>query len=186
MKKALLISLPLILALSCTSPKKETQEQSLSIQGKSYSADEIDSIISWYESQKSNQDIDLLFKFKEIPIDAGGPVDYGDALTRMKYFREHSRSLKQPNGFAYGLETIEKFCQELRLVNTQEMNQGRPIFYTGIRIYVTRHKTEGTWNTVIVGVRKDGRDVFSGQKEWQGLVNEPILNSSLPCPSECP
>lgn len=159
--------------------------QNLTIGDKEYSFSDIEEIVSFYEASQNQNDIDSAYFDTTIPIDAGGPIDAGTALDRMKRFRSFAQRKRQPHGFSFGLKTIDEMRAKIQKINDDALANGEPIFYTGIRIYPTTHKTYGEWNMILVGVRADGRDIFTGSKDWE-FVGDPVYNSSLPCPQNCP
>jgi len=148
---------------------------------------QLDELVKQNESEKSGIDINVEYANPEVPIDAGEPVDFDTAKERIDYFKEFANSKKQPYGFAFGLETMDTLIKKIKKINKDALDDGNPIVYTGIRIYVSRHKKQGDWNTILVGVTRDGRDIFSKETQIRGITaDDPIYNTSVPCPDSCP
>lgn len=182
----LVLSLSALILSSCKEgTNRNASNDQFSFDGKTYSYTELAEIVSAFEESQNLNDIDSAYGEVSIPPDTGDPIDFDTALERMKKFRTHARIFNQPHGFAYGLQTIKELYDRLEAVNKTERDNGRSDFYTGIRIYVSKRESDREWNTILVGTRGDGRDVFTENKDWD-LVDEPIYNVAAPCPKECP
>lgn len=180
---ALFVMAGLFTACQAPTEKADMEVTKIMIGDKEYALEEIEEIVALHEQSMNPNDIDSLYTGVSIPPTAGGPISIAEAKERVSYFRDsHSSRYGQPYGFSYGLNIIDELRAEIQKINEASISAGGKAVYSGIRIYVTRSRTTGEWNTVILGVSPDGKDALSIDHP---IVNPPVYNSSLPCPYEC-
>lgn len=164
----------------------------------------------------SPQDIEALYQFnadlafdneeiqkqwrdnKEVRPETGDWVTTVEAEAKMTNFttwntrRFNFRKEISPRGFAFGLKRLKELTQRIDSVNTNILtHEPDELKIQGVRIYLTFSKIQSNrtrhLDLMMIPVLGNGNDYINlSTKSIATIGDEMILNTSSPCPDNCP